>query len=367
MTAAKSFLTSVRVAPGLALGVWLTFGVALAWAGTPADEPVPPTSAATPVAPSETAPSNSPASASEQDAPLDEIEVVGERPGPQMWKVSRGDHVLWVLGTLQPLPKKMTWRSKPVEDVLAHTQKVLSGGIGVDADIGPITAVRLYFQWRRIQKNEDGQTLRQVLPAPLYTRFAALKEKYARRDGQIEKLQPMFAAASLYLKAVDASGLSSSNDIQQIVLKLARKRSVKVRKIQIEIDDPRGLLQAVGETPPEAQRVCLETTVARLEGDVEAMKARANAWSVGDVEALRALPFPDQEAACWEAVSNSPRIKELGERARNAWIAAAEEELAENQTTLALQRIERLLGPQGALTKLHAAGYAIEGPEYSER
>lgn len=282
-----------------------------------------------------------------------------------MWKVSRGDHVLWVLGTLQPLPKKMTWRSKPVEDVLAKAQQVLSGGIGIDADIGPITAVRLYFQWRRIQKNEDGATLRQVLPPPLYARFAALKEKYARRDGQIERLQPMFAAASLYLKAVSASGLSQSADIQQIVLKLAKQRHVKVRKIQIELEDPRGLLQAVGDTPRNAQLVCLETTVARLEGDVEAMKARANAWAVGDVEALRALPFPDQEAACWEAVSSSPRIKELGERARRAWVTAAEEALAKNRTTLALQRIERLLGPEGALSKFAAAGYQIEGPEYS--
>lgn len=303
----------------------------------------------------------------EPEAPLDEVEVTGERPGPQMWKVTKGDHALWILGTLQPLPKKMTWRSKPVEDVLANAQQVLSGGVGVDADIGPITAVRLYLQWRRMQKNENGASLRDVLPAPLYARFAALKEKYARRDGSIEKLQPMFAAASLYQKAVGAAGLNPSNDIQRIVLKLAKKRGVKIRKIEIGLEDPRGLLQAVGDTPRAAQVVCLETTVARLESDVDAMKARANAWAVGDVEALRALPFPDQEAACWEAVSSSPRIRDLGERARRAWVGAAEEALQKNQTTLALQRIERLLGPEGALAKLGAAGYQIEGPGYSPR
>ena len=50
---------------------------------------------------------------------LEEIEVTGERPGPRMWRVSNGDHVVWLLGTLEPLPKRMDWRSNEVEAVLA--------------------------------------------------------------------------------------------------------------------------------------------------------------------------------------------------------------------------------------------------------
>ncbi len=316
------------------------------------------------LAPTVAFPADGPA-ASEPDAPIDEVEVVGERPGPQMWKISRGDHVLWVLGTLQPLPKKMTWRSKPVEDVLAEAQEVLPGRIGVDADIGPITAIRLYMQWRRIQKNDDGEKLKDVLPPPLYARFEALKNKYARRDEHIEKMQPMFAAARLFTEAVDSAGLSSSSDIQQIVLKLARKHDVKIRKIQMQLEDPRGTLQAVGDTPRPAQLACLEATVARLEIDVDAMKARANAWAVGDVDALRALPFPDQVAACVDAVSaESPRLKELNDRARKVWMAAAVDALAKNHTTLAIQRIERLLGREGGLAMMRAAGYRIDGPAY---
>ena len=46
------------------------------------------------------------------DFELDEVLVTGERPGPAMWKVSKGDHTLWIMGTLSPLPSKMTWRSK---------------------------------------------------------------------------------------------------------------------------------------------------------------------------------------------------------------------------------------------------------------
>ena len=38
---------------------------------------------------------------------MDAIVVTGVQPGPGMWKVSQGDHVMWVLGTQSPLPKQM--------------------------------------------------------------------------------------------------------------------------------------------------------------------------------------------------------------------------------------------------------------------
>jgi uncharacterized protein YbaP (TraB family) len=296
------------------------------------------------------------------DEPIEEIEVVGERAGPQMWKVSRDGHSLWVLGTLQPLPKRMTWRSHAVEDVLAESQQVLAGGVSFDADIGPITALRLYRQWRRVRRIPDGKSLSDVMPPALYARFTTLKKKYAPRDREIETLQPMLAAASLYSTAVDAVGLTSRNDIQRSVTKLAKKKRVPLRRTRIELEDPKALLEEFGNTPIEGQLLCLETTIARLESDVDAMKARARAWAVGDVEALRALPYPDQEAACWSAVTSAPRLKQISERASRLWFEAAEEALGSNTTTLALARMDRLLGPEGALAKFRERGYTIEGP-----
>ena len=54
------------------------------------------------------------------------IVISGAQPGPGMWKVSKGDHVLWVLGTLSPLPKSMEWQSRDVEAVFAQAQEVMS-------------------------------------------------------------------------------------------------------------------------------------------------------------------------------------------------------------------------------------------------
>ena len=49
---------------------------------------------------------------------LDDVVVTGERTGPGMWHVRSGAGQLWILGSMSPLPKGITWRSTQVEQVL---------------------------------------------------------------------------------------------------------------------------------------------------------------------------------------------------------------------------------------------------------
>src|SRR3954471_238877 len=69
------------------------------------------------------------------DADLEQVLVTGEQPGPGLWKVSKGDHVLWILGTNSPVPKRMQWHSKEVERAIAESQEVI-GNVQVKIDIG---------------------------------------------------------------------------------------------------------------------------------------------------------------------------------------------------------------------------------------
>ena len=62
----------------------------------------------------EPAPAVAPAAAAEEPAPATVV-VEGRRPGPGVWKVSKGDHVMWVFGLYSPLPQKMEWDSARVE------------------------------------------------------------------------------------------------------------------------------------------------------------------------------------------------------------------------------------------------------------
>jgi len=293
---------------------------------------------------------------------LEEIAIVGERPGPRLWKVSRADHVLWLLGTLNHLPKRMTWRSSDVDAALAQSQELLTSGPSVSASVGPIGAIRLYLQWRRTQKSPDHLKLDVWLPPPLYARFEVLKARFDAGDDSIEELRPSFAALRLYEHAVDAAGMTAHDAVEQAVIKLAKRRHIPIESAELKIEDPSGALKEVSALPPTMEIDCMTATVTRIETDLPSMQERARAWSVGDVDRLRALPYPNQREACLSALSNSPRIKALVDRVTQAWNSEAEAALTRNRVSFAMRPIYELLDADGPLARFRAEGYRVEGP-----
>ncbi len=297
---------------------------------------------------------------------LDEVLVTGERPGPGMWRISNGGHDLWVLATLEPLPKDMIWRSRAVEDRIAMSQAVLPPP-QVDTDIGFFRGLLLVPSMLRARNNPDGKTLQMELPHELYMRWLALRVKYLGRDDD-EKLRPMVAAYDLYTHALAQSGLTSDDVVLKVVEETARRHKVKITPVTVtlHVDDPKGAIGALKEIPREAEIECLKVTIDRLETDLQPMRQRANLWSLGDVQGLRALTYPNEEIACLDAVYNVPQLRNEFEQARAqlrlAWLSAVDNALDRNVSTFAVLPISEFLRPQGLLSELRARGYAIQEP-----
>jgi len=305
---------------------------------------------------------DAPASLPATQQPLEEINVLGEQPGPGLWKISKGDHVLWLLGTLTHIPRHMTWRSSEVESILSQSQELVDSGLSVSASIGPITAVKLYFQWRHTEKNPNHTKLKDWVPPPLYSRFEAVKANFDNHDSSIEELRPGLAALRLYDRAVDAAGLTQRDTVEETVRKLAKKQHVPSPPMKLALTDPQGALREVGGLSPSLEIDCLDATVTRIETDLQNMQQRAKAWAVGDVEKLRALTFPDQREVCLTAVSNSPRVKALVDTAQQTWIDDIESALMRNRVSVAMRPIYDLLDANGPLSRLRADGYTVEEP-----
>ena len=297
-------------------------------------------------------------------APAPQIEVVveGRHEGPRMWRVHKGEHTLWILGTISPLPKKMVWQPDAVQEVLKQAQEVVPAWPAYGIGANPLTALRVYIEWRRLQKPPDRMPLRQALPEPLYARVSALKKRYDPNDDKLEQMRPMMAARQLLTRVFDASGLALQNEVQQQVLRLARSQGVRVHQDKLKIDDPVNVLKDVAATPLAGEVACLDAVVTLLETDLGPMQARARAWALGDVETLRHLPHADDRTACVAAVSASERVRKLIARAQDDWLIAVEDSLTRNSGTLAVQSMDRLLGEGGALAALRAKGYQVEGP-----
>ncbi|HVS76587.1 MAG TPA: TraB/GumN family protein [Steroidobacteraceae bacterium] len=295
-------------------------------------------------------------------APPIEVVVSGRYRGPKLWRIGKDGHALWVLGTVAPLPKRLVWQSADVQRLLRRTQEVIPAWPSVGIGFHPVTAMHLYALWRKAQTNPDHLPLRAVLPPPLYARFSALKLRFAPHDRRIEELRPILAARRLYEEALDASDLTPQNDIQRTVLALARREGVAIHQDKLRISDPVAVMRELTATPRSAEIACLQSVVTRLETDLGPMQARARAWALGDVALLRRLPHTDNRTTCLEAVSGSERVRALLAQAQQDWMTAAVQALERNRTTLALQSMELLLGPDGTLERFRRMGYRVEGP-----
>ena len=298
------------------------------------------------------------------------VVVSGIQPGPGLWRVSKGDHVLWILGTQSPLPRRIEWDTSVVERTLAQSQELIEmPSVGLEAKVGFFRRLTLLPTALRARRNPDGRTLADVVPPDQYARWQALKARYIGAGNRgIEQWRPVFAALELYDKAIKRSGMTVSGVVTPKVMRIAKRNGVKPIpvKVEIAIADPRRALKEFAASPLDDLE-CFRKTLDRIEGDLGNMAARANAWSVGDIAALRELPVENQFVTCSAAFTEAGLARKYGIddlplQIERKWLATAEAALARNQSTFALLPISQLLKTDGYLSKLEAKGYAVEAP-----
>ena len=297
---------------------------------------------------------------------LEEILVVGEQPGPAMWRVTKGDHTLWILATLEPLPKDMVWHSKSVDERIAASQLVLSPP-ELSAHVGFFRTMTLLPSLLHARHAPSGQTLHESLPHDLYIRWLALRVKYLG-NADDEKLRPILAAGDLYRRAIDQLGLTHNSRVWQRIEATARARHVPVQPVSLEvpIDNPKQYVRDLSAIPSAGEIDCLRSTVGLLETQLPVMRTRANLWSVGDVEKLRGLLRPDAVETCASAVLMVPSFQEeytkLNAQLQSAWLSTAEKAIAANVSTVAVVPMSQLVKPDGWLATFRIRGYEITEP-----
>lgn len=308
-----------------------------------------------------------PVAAATEAAP-EQVLVVGQRPGPGLWKISKGENVLWIFGAYSPLPEKMAWRAHEVEAKLSESQEFLlppTTGIGVG--YSAMTAIPFMVGFKN---NPDGARLQDVVPADVYARWLPLKAKYLGDNDGVERERPLFASDALFDKGIAHAGLTKNTGIDKRLHEIAKKYKVKTTStgISTTIASPVKAIRAFKKSTLN-DVACFAGAIDRLETDLDAMRVRANAWSIGDIAVIEKLKFADRDEACSEAIMNSvaadlqPEIRTMKGRARDNWLAAAEKSLAANKSTFAMLGMKEILDPKGLVATMQARGYTVEKPE----
>jgi hypothetical protein len=166
----------------------------------------------------------------------------------------------------------------------------------------------------------------------------------------------------VYDAALDDAGLTTDRErVSKEIRRIVRKNDVATKRLKfvLEAED---VLADLKEVTPEAELKCFETTITTIETDLDAMKARANAWALGDVDALEQFDYPDPQGDCLAMLVSSAGMEELRRNVYAQWLVEAEGALAANETSFAVLPMRELFAADGLLAQLATKGYAITGP-----
>jgi hypothetical protein len=323
-----------------------------------------------------------------QTEELETVLVSGDVPGPGLWKVSQGDHVLWILGSYLPLPKDMKWRATEVERRVAESQEVIyPGGANIMPDIGIFRALTLLPALLKAGKNPDGGTLKDVLPPETYSRWRVMKQKYIGGDDDVERWRPAVAGDILFGEAMKKSGLGYNIRVSQVVNQTAKKNHIPIRvdpqlTRKIKVENPRGMLKSAQKMNlPDVE--CFTHALERVEPELERLKLRANAWARGDIPALReasrdalspencivqlqnALMSGELETPAQAKQMIDEMLRQEKETRRDVdahWLFTVRAAITRNRSTFAVVPTMELLREDGLLSKLRDLGYEVESP-----
>lgn len=321
-----------------------------------------------------------------QDEELETVLVIGEQPGPGLWKVSSGEHVMWVLASYEPLPRGMTWRARQVEARIAESQQVLLPGVvDIIPDISLFSALTHIPSIIKAVNIPDGRKLQDVLPPATYAKWRPLREKYLGRS--VERLRPALAMDELREAAYDRNGLRGGPDVEGVVRAAAKRHRVPVRRLRdaertVRTPPLKGMLKTMAQVGlPDID--CFTQSLARVPTDLEHMKVLANAWARGDINAMRGLEHePEIGNECENVLefattqgdsAGAAAVKKMEAdwnwheeqarvQVRREWVAAARDALERNRSTFAVLPVREVVGASGYLAELAKLGYEVTEP-----
>lgn len=287
--------------------------------------------------------------------PLEEVVVTGEQPGPQLWHVHRDKGELWLFGTVEPLPKKITWRARQLDEVLTHTDVLIT--------VKPVKVGFARIMWIMLTKRSlftmpKGKKLKNALPPDLYARFDHQRSLYTRDRDKWENYRPIIATLQLAGSAFDKAGLANELDVDDEVRKLARKHHVRFE--ELEVGHVQDFLDILKNLPPATETRCVAATLTIIESQLPNYVARANAWATGDVEALQRLSNEPEVESCFDALQSDKTATEIATRAGQEWDDTLRRHLDRGERSLAISGVRSILREGGDLDQLRREGYTVD-------
>jgi uncharacterized protein YbaP (TraB family) len=291
--------------------------------------------------------------------PIDDSAVVTDLapvqvnlPGPALWRVTRGDSQVVILGFVRPLPHSLDWPKARILRALDGAHALL---VPSEPKLGLLDVMSLMWNQGAF-KLPGRKTLKDVLPQADYATYERLSGTANAKRADLDHLKPAVAGLALITDMRKAGGLSSEKPVST-VMRLARQMHVNIREMGKIKAAP---LIRIVKGLNEAQHIaCFHDLAAMADWEAKDAAPAATAWGKGDIAALRVFRARAVIPACLEDNAN---IKALIEQGTADAVSTLADALSRPGKTVALIDLEYLDRRNGVLDRLKAKGAQITIP-----
>lgn len=282
-----------------------------------------------------------------------ETVVVKADPGPAMWHVAQGNSEVWILATVSPVPKDLQWDQHGIASLIKGSNALL---LPPKASVGIAEGLWFYMWHMDTLEQPDGMTLEGALPEPIKSRFVAARTRAHQDADRYEKYLPAIAALMLendFNKSINFSG----REPQKTVEALASQAGVPAKVIATY--PAMDVIHDVPNMSAAANLACVEYALSDIAMISAHGAAAAQAWTTGDMDAIRANYSETRLDAC---LSQSTAYSALRERAIRDEVAAILAALKKPGKTFVVIPMGFFLRKNAVLDRLEAAGLTVSGP-----
>lgn len=258
---------------------------------------------------------------------------------PLVYEIASADGTVegWMLGTIHALPDGTRWRT-PTIGRISDTADFLVVEIGelTGRDEGP----SVYFS---LAQSPGLPPLAQRVPLELRAQLSAMMERGGM--GPEEFVVAETWAAAITLARIDATG-DPANGVDRALIAAFDGRPVR------ELEGLRGQLSIFDRLPETAQRAMLAAVVREGEATRKDPARLQRAWLAGDAATI--------EQSTREGFLADPVLHEALLAGRNRrWAAQIGPMLEATPRPLIAVGTAHLVGPEGLVALLEAAGYRV--------
>lgn len=309
--------------------------------------------AAAPVAGAQPAPPTALEPVVPQWAQIETVEVHAS-PGPALWRVTKGDSEVWILGMIGALPKGVTWNQQTLSELLQGSRAVvMPPRPKIDIlDVGWFLLGHCCSLFRL-----DSGKLDDFLPPPMQLKLAAMVQSVGGNLKDYQGDEPLGAANRLNRDFTKKYELNGERPMEAVA-KLANAKNVELQPAFRF--DPVLIVREAIKLTPEQQRPCLDAAAEDAARMAEHGRAMAEAWVVGNIKGLKEHFAEPRMQDCLAAAVHA--YGAIDQNRVPAFVAAIDAALEKPGKTVAVVGMGPLLRKGGVLEQLKAQHLVIEGP-----